>query len=189
MKSRIEKIIRETAALHEALVDGAEAIESAARLIIQALGAGRSLYVMGNGGSAADAQHIAGELVGRFEMERRPLPCLALSTDTSVLTAIINDYSVEDMFLKQVQAFAREGDVVMGISTSGNSANINCALEEARRIGAVTVGLSGRSGGRMAALCDAMILVPADHTPRIQEGHQTIIHIICHLVESELFGK
>jgi D-sedoheptulose 7-phosphate isomerase len=188
MKERIETIIRETAALHEALVDSAEPIESVARLIIQALGAGRSLYVMGNGGSAADAQHLAGELVGRFEMERRPLPCLALTTDTSVLTAVINDYSVEQVFVKQVQAFAREGDVVMGISTSGNSANINRALEEARRIGAATVGLSGRTGGQMVALCDAVICVPADHTPRIQEAHQTIIHIICHLVESELFG-
>jgi len=189
MKNRIERIIRETAALHEALVGSAGAIESVARLIIKALGAGRSLYVMGNGGSAADAQHLAGELVGRFEKERRPLPCLALTTDTSVLTAVTNDYGAEQVFIKQVQAFAREGDVVMGISTSGNSANINRALEEARRIGAVTVGLSGRAGGKMAALCDAVVCVPADHTPRIQEAHQTIIHIICHLVESELFGK
>ena len=189
MKDKIARIIRETAALHEALVGCADAIEAVARLIVRALGAGRSLYVMGNGGSAADAQHLAGELVGRFEKERRPLPCLALTTDTSVLTAIANDYGAEEVFVKQVQAFAGEGDVVMGISTSGNAANVNRALQEARRSGAATVGLSGRTGGQMAPLCDALVCVPADHTARIQEAHQTVIHVICHLVESELFGS
>ena len=189
MKDEIERILKETAALHEALLGCTEAIEHAARLITEALAAGRSLYVMGNGGSAADAQHIAAELVGRFEKERRPLPCLALTTDTSVLTAVANDYGVEEVFVKQVQAFAREGDVVMGISTSGNAANVIRGLQEARCRGAATVGLTGRTGGEMPSLCDAIICVPADRTARIQEAHQTIIHIICHLVESQLFGQ
>ena len=189
MKTKAEAILKETAALHEALVGLSENIEQVARLIVNALAAGRCVYVMGNGGSAADAQHLAGELVGRFEMERRPLPCLALTTDTSVLTSVANDYGVEEVFLKQVQAFAGKGDVVVGISTSGNSANVNRALQEARRKGAVTIGLTGRTGGRMASLCDGLLCVPADHTPRIQEAHQTVIHIICHLAEQELFGE
>ncbi len=188
MKAEIEEVLRETARLHEALVGQAELIERMARTIAEALRSGRRLYAMGNGGSAADAQHLAGEMVGRFLMERRPLPCQALTTDTTVLTAIANDYGVDEVFVKQVQAFAREGDVVIGISTSGNSANVNLALEEARRVGAVTLGLTGGGGGRMTGLCDLTLIVPADHTPRVQEAHQTVIHILCLLVERELFG-
>jgi D-sedoheptulose 7-phosphate isomerase len=187
MSADIEAILRDAAALHIALLGQAEAIEQAAKLIGDALAAGRSLYVMGNGGSAADAQHLAGELVGRFEKERRPLPCQAFTTDSSVLTAIINDYGVHEVFSKQVQAFVREGDVVMGISTSGNSRNVNLALQEARRRGAKTVGLSGKRGGQMLTHCDVAVRVPSERTPRIQEAHQTIIHIICHLVERQLF--
>ena len=188
MKAEIEEVLRETARLHEALVGQAELIERMARTIAEALRSGRRLYAMGNGGSAADAQHLAGEMVGRFLMERRPLPCQALTTDTTVLTAIANDYGVDEVFVKQVQAFAREGDVVIGISTSGNSANVNLALEEARRVGAVTLGLTGGGGGRMTGRCDLTLIVPADHTPRVQEAHQTVIHILCLLVERELFG-
>ncbi len=188
MQAEIHSILEQTAALHRALAGQAEAIERVVRLIADAMAAGGALYVMGNGGSAADAQHLAGELVGRFEMERRPLPCVALTTDTSVLTAVANDYGVEDVFLRQVRALVRRGNVVMGISTSGRSANVNRALEEARRRAAATVGLSGRDGGGMVALCDALVCVPADETPRIQEAHQTIIHIICRLVERELCG-
>jgi len=189
MREKIEKVLRDTAALHEAMVDQAGAIEKAARLIAQALAAGRGLYVMGNGGSAADAQHIAGELVGRFELERRPLRCVSLSTDTSILTAVANDYGFEEIFVRQVRALVGKGDVVMGISTSGKSANVNRALEEARRLGAVTIGLTGRIGGAMRSVCDAIICVPSDSTPRIQEAHQTVIHIICGLVEQTVAGK
>ena len=189
MKAQIQKILSETAELHQALAAEVEAIEQAARTICDALADGGSVYVMGNGGSAADAQHLACELVGRFQKERRALPCLALTTDTSVLTAIANDYSSEDIFTRQVQAFVGAGDVVIGISTSGRSVNVNRALEEARRRGARTVGLAGRAGSPMAELCEVAVCVPADETPRIQEAHQTIIHILCHLVEQELFPQ
>jgi len=158
-------------------------------VVLDGLSAGGTLYVLGNGGSAADAQHLAGELVGRFLMERRPLPCVALTTDTSVLTAVANDYGVQDVFLRQVKALVRRGDVVMGISTSGRSANVVRALREARRLGAATVGLTGRDGADMAQVCDAVVCVPSEETPRIQEAHQTIIHILCRLVERELSGR
>ena len=188
MQTEIRRILSETAALHIALTERADAIEAVVRAVAEALGAGGTLYVMGNGGSAADAQHMAGELVGRFLMEGRPpLPCQAFTTDTSVLTAIANDYGLEEVFLRQVQAFVSAGDVVMGISTSGNSANVNLALKEARARGAATVGLAGRDGGAMRGLCDAIVCVPSDGpTPRVQEAHQTIIHIICGLVERQV---
>ena len=188
MKDRIRKTLEQTAELHTALAAQAGEIERLARLIIEALSAGRRLYVMGNGGSAADAQHMAGEMVGRFLAERRALPCVALSTDTSILTSVGNDYGFETVFRRQVEALVGEGDVVLGISTSGNSDNVNLALEEARRRGAVTLGLIGGDGGRMAGLCEACVCVRAGDTPRVQEGHQTIIHIICALVESSLCG-
>jgi len=189
MKAQIESVLKETAKVHEALLAQAGEIERMARLIVESLRAGGTVYVMGNGGSAADAQHMAGEFVGRFLMERKPLPCVALSTDTSVMTAIANDYGVDQVFLKQVQALARSGDVVLGISSSGNSRNVNLALAEARKAGAVTLGLAGMGGGRMRELCDAVLVVPHDHTPRIQEAHATIIHILCLLVEREMFGN
>jgi len=190
VQTEIRRILSETAALHEALAERADAIEAVVCAIAEALGAGGTLYVMGNGGSAADAQHMAGELVGRFLMEGRPpLPCQAFTTDTSVLTAIANDYGLEEIFLRQVQAFVSAGDVVMGISTSGHSANVNLALKEARARGAATVGLAGSDGGDMLGLCDAIVRVPSDGpTPRIQEAHQTIIHIICGLVERHVCG-
>ena len=190
MKERIEAVLREAAGVHESLIEKADSIETVARRLADVFAAGGSVYVMGNGGSAADSQHLAGELVGRFLMERDPLPCHALSTDTSVLTAVANDYGVEEVFAKQVAAFAREGDAVIGISTSGNSANVNKAIDEARRRGAVTIGLSGGSGGALAGKCDLAIVVAAEQTPRIQEAHGTIIHILCELIERALFdGK
>lgn len=189
MQQRIEAVLREAIAVHEGLVGQSALIEAVARRLADVFAAGGSVYVMGNGGSAADSQHLAGELVGRFLMERAPLPCHALSTDTSVLTAVANDYGVEEIFAKQVAAFVREGDAVIGISTSGNSANVNKAIDEARRRGAVTVGLSGGSGGALAGKCDLAIVVAAEQTPRIQEAHGTIIHIICELVERLLFGQ
>lgn len=158
-------------------------------LLCEALGSGKKVLVMGNGGSAADAQHFAAEIVGRFKMERRALPAIALSTDTSILTAIGNDYGFDRIFIRQVEAHAQPGDVVVGISTSGNSRNVFMALEAAKSVGCRTVGLLGRDGGSIAAMCDLPLVVPSDNTPRIQEGHITIIHIVCDLLEKQLFAK
>jgi D-sedoheptulose 7-phosphate isomerase len=184
MKNRIEAAIRETIALHEGLIEQAALVEQIGRRLAEALRAGGTLYVLGNGGSAADAQHMAGEMVGRFLLEGRPpLPCVALTTDTSVLTAVGNDFGMDEVFVRQVQALVGEGDAVLGISTSGNSANVNRALEEARRRGALTVGLIGRDGGAMAGLCELALVVPGKSSPRIQEAHATVIHLLCDLIE------
>jgi D-sedoheptulose 7-phosphate isomerase len=157
-------------------------------LLAGAFRAGNKLLVMGNGGSAADAQHLAAEIVGRFKMERRALPAIALTTDSSILTAIGNDYGFDAVFTRQIEALAVPGDVVIGISTSGTSRNVTTALELARTRGCRTVGLLGRDGGTIAGLVDLPLVVPSCETPRIQEGHITIIHIICDLLEQELFG-
>jgi D-sedoheptulose 7-phosphate isomerase len=157
-------------------------------LLAGAFRAGNKLLVMGNGGSAADAQHLAAEIVGRFKMERRALPAIALTTDSSILTAIGNDYGFDAVFTRQIEALAVPGDVVIGISTSGTSRNVSAALELARTRGCRTVGLLGRDGGTISGLVDLPLVVPSCETPRIQEGHITIIHIICDLLEQELFG-
>ena len=183
MDKEIDAILRRTAAVHEALTAQSELIAKVGRRLSDVLAAGGRLYVMGNGGSAADSQHMAGELVGRFLKDRTPLPCQAFTADTSVLTALANDYGVDEVFAKQVDAFVRPGDAVIGISTSGNSVNVNRALERARQIGAITIGLCGRDGGEMAKKCDLAVTVPADETPRIQEAHGTIIHILCGIIE------
>jgi D-sedoheptulose 7-phosphate isomerase len=188
MKERIEAILLRTAAVHERLVEQSELIEDVALRLAEVFRAGGSVYVMGDGGSAADSQHLAGELVGRFQMERAPLPCVALSTDTSVLTALANDYGVESIFSKQVAAHVREGDAVVAISTSGNSPNVVAGIQEARRRGGLTIGLTGGDGGRLAELCEMAIVVPDDETPRIQEAHGTIVHLLCDVVERVLFG-
>jgi len=146
------------------------------------------LIVMGNGGSAADAQHFAAEIVGRFKMERPALPAVALSTDTSILTAIGNDYGFDAVFKRQIEALAVAGDAVVGISTSGNSPNVLQALKLARERGCRTIGLLGKNGGSIKALCDLPLVIPSSDTPRIQEGHITIIHIVCDLVEKALFA-
>lgn len=158
-------------------------------LLVDTFRRGKKLLVMGNGGSAADAQHLAGEIVGRFRLERRGLPAIALSTDSSILTAVGNDYGFEAIFSRQVEALAQEGDVVIGISTSGSSPNVHSALRLAREMGCRTVGLLGKDGGSIRELVDIDLTVPGQDTPRIQEGHITIIHILCELVEQELFGE
>ncbi len=187
MKDRIEAAIRETISLHEGLIEQAALIEQIGRRLAEALEAGGTLYALGNGGSAADAQHMAGEMVGRFLIEgRRPLACVALSTDTSVLTAVGNDFGMEEVFVRQVQALVGRGDAVLGISTSGNSANVNRAMEEAARRGALTVGLIGRDGGAMAACCELALVVPGQSSPRVQEAHATVIHLLCDLIERQL---
>lgn len=150
---------------------------------------GGKLIVMGNGGSAADSQHFAAEIVGRFKMERKALPAVALSTDTSILTAIGNDYGFDSVFSRQIDALASAGDIVFGISTSGNSPNVLKALQLARERGCRTVGLLGKDGGSIKSACDLPLVVPTGDTPRIQEAHITIIHIICDLIEKELFTE
>lgn len=149
---------------------------------------GGKLLVMGNGGSAADSQHFAAEIVSRFRMERPGLPAIALSTDTSILTAIGNDYGFDVVFRRQVEALALPCDTVVGISTSGNSANVKRGLELAREKGCRTIALLGRDGGSISSICDLALIVPSDDTPRIQEGHIAIIHIVCDLVEKAMFG-
>ncbi|HLO27051.1 MAG TPA: D-sedoheptulose 7-phosphate isomerase [Geobacteraceae bacterium] len=166
-----------------------ESIAAAVDLVAHALENGRKLLIMGNGGSAADAQHFAAEIVGRFMLERRALPAIALSTDTSILTAVGNDYGFDMIFRRQVEALAQTGDVVIGISTSGSSANVHKALLLAGELGCRTVGLLGRDGGTIAGITDINLTVPVQDTPRVQEAHVTIIHIICELVEKRLFGK
>jgi D-sedoheptulose 7-phosphate isomerase len=167
---------------------GADVVEQIARLMVEALKSGHRFYVFGNGGSAADAQHIAGELVGRFMMERRALPGQAFTTDTSVMTAIANDYGFDECFVRQVEGFVQPGDVVMAISTSGNSPNVVKAAIRAKALGAKVVGLSGRGGGKLREISDICLVVPADESPRIQESHITAGHIICDLVERGVFG-
>lgn len=163
-----------------------ESIERCRQCLTAALRAGGKILVMGNGGSAADAQHFAAELVGRFLRERRALAAIALTTDTSILTALGNDYGFDAIFARQVEALARPGDVVMAISTSGNSANLIQALDRARAMGCTTVGLLGRDGGRAVTAVDLALIVPSAETPRIQEMHALIVHILCDLVERDL---
>lgn len=163
-------------------------IAEMATLLVETFTRGGKLLVMGNGGSAADAQHFVAEIVGRFKMERRGLPAIALSTDTSILTAIGNDYGFDKVFRRQVEALAAPADLVVGISTSGNSPNVQQALELAREMGCRTVALLGKDGGSIKSVCDLPLIVPTDDTPRVQEGHITIIHIVCDLLEKTMFA-
>ena len=160
-----------------------EEIRKVADEIINAFEEGHTLFICGNGGSAADAQHMAAEFVNRFLKERKPLPAIALTTDTSNLTSIANDYSFDEVFEKQLKALAKSGDVLIGISTSGNSKNVVKAFETAKAIGVKTVGLLGKSGGILKDISDYAIVVNSDSTPRIQEVHIFIIHTICQMVE------
>lgn len=158
-------------------------IENGCKLITETVLNGNKLLVAGNGGSASDAQHIAAEFTGRYVKERKPLAAIALSTDTSALTAISNDYGFENVFSRQVEALALPGDLFIGISTSGNSANVLKAFESAKQKGCKTLGLSGRDGGKMNSLCDLNLIVPSDITARIQEMHILIGHIFCKAVD------
>jgi D-sedoheptulose 7-phosphate isomerase len=161
-------------------------IYTACVLITDTLAHGNKVLLCGNGGSAADAQHIAAELTGRYKIERKGLPAIALTTDTSAITAISNDYGYKRVFERQVEALANKGDLLIAISTSGNSKNINKALIVAKDIGCRTIGLSGRDGGSMNELCDINIIVPSNDTPRIQEMHILIGHIMCQAVDDSL---
>lgn len=146
---------------------------------------GGKILLMGNGGSAADSQHIAAEIVGRFKKERRGLPAIALTTDTSILTSVGNDYGYEHIFARQIEALCTPQDLVIGLTTSGNSPNVVRAVEKAREIGAVTVGMTGGNGGKLAALCDHNLIMPSADTPRIQEAHIFIGHSLCALLEAD----
>jgi D-sedoheptulose 7-phosphate isomerase len=188
MKDEIFRQLDEHCRVMVSVKEQADMVAGVVERLTEALSAGKKILVMGNGGSAADAQHFAAEIVGRFKMERRALPAIALTTDTSILTAVGNDYGFDMVFSRQVEALAHPGDVVVGISTSGTSRNVKLALETARDIGCLTIGLLGRDGGTIAALADISLIVPCDDTPRIQEGHVTIIHIVCDLLEKRLFA-
>lgn len=157
--------------------------------IVEAFNQGGKLLLFGNGGSAADAQHLAAEFVNRFLLDRRPLPALALTTDTSILTSVGNDFSYDDVFAKQIIALGKPGDIALGISTSGNSGNVINGFHEAKKGGMKTVALTGGSGGKIAGHVDLLLNVPSDHTPHIQETHLWIEHMICWLVDEKMFGE
>jgi D-sedoheptulose 7-phosphate isomerase len=187
--SLVAQVLGESANLHEAARSTAVLPTAAAAVAVtEALRAGRKVLVFGNGGSAADAQHCAAELVGRFARERRALAAIALTTDTSILTAVANDYTYERVFARQVEALGRPGDVVIGISTSGSSANVLAAFGVARAEGLTIVALTGRDGGAVGAASDIHINVASTCTARVQEVHCTLLHALCELVERELYA-
>lgn len=186
---RVRVIFAESARVHEMAADSlSEAVAAAAAAVTDALRAGNKVLLCGNGGSAADAQHIAAELAGRLRLERGGLPAIALTVNPSVMTALANDYGYDMIFARQVEALGREGDVLVGISTSGRSANVVRALETARAAGLMTVGLVGRDTEQMEGLCDHLIAVPVKDTQRIQEIHIAAGHAMCEIVECALFG-
>jgi len=166
------------------LNSGEETITSCANVLLETFNKGNKVLICGNGGSAADAQHIAAEFVGRYETERRALPAIALTTDTSALTALANDYDFERIFARQVEALAVEGDCLIAISTSGNSRNVIAAVMEARRKNCKIIGMTGAAGKKLASLCDACIMIPSERTARVQEAHITIAHIWCEMVDA-----
>ena len=180
IKFEFEEHLKTSQATFESI---GHSVEVAAKLCLDCLKNGNKILLFGNGGSAADAQHIAAELVGRYKTERKGLAAIALTTDTSALTAISNDYGYDCVFDRQVEALANSGDVAIGISTGGSSANLASALKQAKDLDCKTIGFSGRGGGEMNELCDINIVVPAQNTARIQEMHIVIGHTICHLID------
>jgi len=184
----VRQTLAEAARLHGEAMPAAEATAAAAEAMIAALRGGGRILACGNGGSASDAQHFAAELVGRFERERAALAAIALTTDTSIVTAVANDYDFARVFARQVEALGREGDVLLGISTSGGSANVVAAFDAAMAGGLTTVALTGRDGGAAGAAADIHINVPAASTARVQEVHRTLLHALCALIERELYA-
>jgi D-sedoheptulose 7-phosphate isomerase len=181
----VVRVLKEAAAAHERMTANAGSVVAVADAIVKSLKQGGSVLVFGNGGSAADAQHFAAELLGRYEKDRRAWPAVALTTDTSALTAIGNDYGFDRVFARQIEGLGRTGDVAIGISTSGNSANVLRAIEAANERGLITVALTGR-GGEAGKTARLHVRVDEERTARIQEVHATVLHIICELVESDL---
>lgn len=189
---RIIESIKQSIEVKQAILSNSMLISEIRKISVACITAysrGSKVLLCGNGGSAADAQHIAAELSGRFYYDRAPLSAEALHVNTSFLTAVANDYSFEDLYARAVQGSGKKGDVLIAISTSGNSENVVRALKVARELGLLTVGLTGESGGKMKEFCDYLIAVPSVDTPRIQESHILIGHIICELVEAALFPK
>lgn len=188
MKGKIKSLFKESIEVkEETLKRQSKVIAKIAQRVIRCYRQGKKVILFGNGGSAADAQHIAAELVCRFQKERKSLPAIALTTDTSALTAIGNDYGFDKIFSRQVESMAEEGDVAIGISTSGNSVNVIEGIKEAKKRGAYTVGFIGQTGGKLKNIVDLALCVPSEKTARIQETHITVGHIICELAEEELF--
>ena len=189
-RTKVAAGLRATAAAHERLAAGpaVEAVAALAEAIVVALRAGHTVLVFGNGGSAADAQHVVAELVGRFVKNRRAWPAVALTTDTSILTAVGNDFGFDQVFARQIEALGRPGDVAIGITTSGDSPNVLRGLEAAAARGLVTAVLTGRSGGAAGTLARIHLNVPETMTARIQEAHMTMLHLVCELVDDELEG-
>lgn len=190
MKESIIKIFEDSAQTKVRFArENADKIAEVVQLIAQTFREGKKVILFGNGGSATDASHIAAEFVNRFLMERPPLPAIALNTDVAVLTSISNDYDYVQVFSKQLAALGHEGDVVIAISTSGNSPNVLKAVEMAKKNGIKTVALTGGTGGKLAQVADYAFVVPTKHTPRIQETHITLGHTLCQMVDEELFGR
>ena len=187
MHKIVVNAIHEHVALAQRLgMELADQVLTLGRLLIDCAKQGGTIFWCGNGGSAADSQHLAAELIGRFQRERRAIASVALTTDTSILTAIGNDYSFREIFSRQVEGMVRHGDVLVGLSTSGNSENVLLAVRKAREKGAVTLGLLGRDGGQLRTECDHSLVVPSTDTARIQEMHILIGHILCDLVERDI---
>ena len=190
MIERIRQIAGESVATKQAFFDShADAVARAADLLVETVRAGGKVLVFGNGGSAADAQHIAAELVNRLNYDRPPIAAIALTTDTSILTSVGNDASFADLFARQVRALGRAGDAVIAISTSGNSPNVLRAAEAARELGLKVIALAGRDGGSLAPLADVALVVETRSTQRVQETHITIAHILCELIEEALYPQ
>lgn len=186
IKNELEEHIK---VINQILDNQQEKIEEIINLIVNCYQKKGKIVLMGNGGSAADAQHIAAELIGRYKMERESLPAIALTTNTSIITAIGNDYGFDIIFERQIEGMVNEGDIVIGISTSGNSGNIIKGLIKAKEKKAKTIGFTGQGGGKMKDFVDYLIDIPSNNTPRIQEAHITISHIICGLVEAKVFKE
>lgn len=178
--------IQQHQAVIEKLANQAAAIDALAELMAERVSAGSTVFWLGNGGSAADAQHLAAELVGRFQLERPAIASMALHTDSSVMTALTNDYGYEGVFSRQLEAMCKSGDVVVGLSTSGNSVNVIHAIKTAKRLGALTIGFTGDQGVQLQALCDHCVMVPSSDTARIQEAHILVGHSLCQHIEQRV---
>jgi D-sedoheptulose 7-phosphate isomerase len=190
MEERIHEYARQSVAVKQGFfAQHAATVAEAAELLIEALQAGGKVLIFGNGGSAADAQHIAAELVNRLTYDRPPIAALALTTDTSILTSVGNDSSFDDLFERQLRALGRSGDVALAISTSGNSPNVLRAVTAARQLNIKVVALAGRDGGKLAPLADVALVIEADNTQHIQETHITIGHILCELIQDAIYGE
>jgi len=189
LNEQINRMISESADIILKSKCISEQIEQAINLIVNCLKNGNKIVIFGNGGSAADAQHIAAELIGRFQMERNSLPAISLTTDSSIITSLGNDYSFDIIFSRQCESIVTKNDIVIGISTSGNSKNVENGIISSKKKGAITIGLLGKNGGNIKKSADLAIQIPSENTARIQEGHRVIYHIICDNVEKKMCGS